>query len=134
VRRFVFAACLVSLVTVSSLSTADVLPRLYKSGAAKPVLIIGDSVAHGAGGERGLGISGWIARFTGLPIVNRGVNGARTRNVRALLHGQLAQSQVRAASVIVLSIGGNDRISPLDHFHPASASYALIASRIAAGM
>jgi lysophospholipase L1-like esterase len=72
------------------------------------VVVLGDSVAHGAGDERGLGISGWLGRYTGAPITNLGVNGARTANVRALLRNESVQSQVRSASVIVLSIGGND--------------------------
>ncbi|HEV8436297.1 MAG TPA: GDSL-type esterase/lipase family protein [Thermoanaerobaculia bacterium] len=209
-----------------SVGTSDLAPVM--SGAREQVVVLGDSVAHGAGDEQGLGISGWLARYTGLPIMNLGVNGARTGNVRSLLRDRSAQSQVRAASVIVLSIGGNDlygdsiaqilarvfpnieqeitiakvhsvvgslrrlnptaridvlglynpyhhstlaawldeqvnrwdarliwsfadwqrvnvvriadllqrddRISPLDRFHPASAGYSLIASRIAAAM
>jgi len=76
--------------------------------AHSQVVVLGDSVAHGAGDEHGLGISGWLARYTGMPIENLGVNGARTANVRALLRNRSAQSRVRAASVIVVSIGGND--------------------------
>jgi len=88
-----------------SLGIGDVAPP---SGGRPQIVVLGDSVAHGAGDEHGLGISGWLARYTNMPITNLGVNGARTANVRALLRDPLAQLQVRAASVIVLSIGGND--------------------------
>lgn len=75
---------------------------------AEPIVILGDSVAHGAGDENGLGISGWLGRYTSRSIINLGINGARTANIRALLRNRSAQSQLRAASLIVLSIGGND--------------------------
>lgn len=203
-------------------------PERRDAAAAGRVVVIGDSVAHGAGDEAGLGISGWLRHYTNLPIANLGVNGARTRNIRALLRDRTIQRQIGSASLIVLSIGGNDlygdsiarivarvfpnfeqeimvlkvrsvvaslrrlnpdaridilgvynpyhhsplsawldeqvnrwdarlvwsfaawrrvnviriadvlqrddRISTLDHFHPASAGYSLIASRIAASM
>jgi lysophospholipase L1-like esterase len=100
-----FLACLACAAVAMSLGIGDVAPL---SGGRAHVVVIGDSVAHGAGDERGLGISGWLARYTGMPITNLGLNGARTGNVRALLRDRSAQVQVRAASVIVLSIGGND--------------------------
>jgi lysophospholipase L1-like esterase len=225
VRRVFFAFLACAAVAIS-VGTSDFAPAM--NGAREQVVVLGDSVAHGAGDEHGLGIAGWLARYTRIPIANLGVNGARTANVRALLRDRSAQSQVRAASVIVLSIGGNDlygdsiarvlarvfpnieqeitiakvhsvvaslrrlnptaridilglynpyhhstlaawldeqvnrwdarliwsfaasprvnvvriddllhrddRISPIDHFHPASSGYSLIASRIAASM
>lgn len=87
-----------------SVGTADLAPA--SGGGA--VVILGDSVAHGAGDEHGLGISGWLSRYASFPVVNLGVNGARTANVRAMLRGRAVQAQVRSASVIILSIGGND--------------------------
>ena len=86
----------------------DHAPHVSDTSARQSVVVLGDSVAYGAGDERGLGIGGWLARYTRLPIVNLGVNGARTTNVRALLRDRSAQAKVRSASLIILSIGGND--------------------------
>ena len=58
------------------------------------LLVIGDSVAHGLAPHLG--------------AANLGINGARTRNVLALLQRADAQAAVRVADTIVLSIGGND--------------------------
>ena len=217
-----FIACAVVAISVG---TGDRLPPRIEHSR---VVVLGDSVAHGAGDEHGFGIAGWLSRYARLPIVNLGVNGARTANIRAMLQDRSTQSQIRSASLIVLSIGGNDlygdsvarvfarllpnveqeltilkvhsvvaslrrlnptaridvlglynpyhhstlaawldeqvnrwdarliwsfadsqrvnviriadllrrdeRISPIDHFHPASAGYALIASRILSSM
>jgi lysophospholipase L1-like esterase len=70
-------------------------------------VILGDSVARGAGDERRLGIAGAL-RERGAEVVNLGVDGARTTRVRQLLDGERARSAVRAADVVILSIGGND--------------------------
>lgn len=86
-----------------SIGTSD-----FPTPRGSHVVVLGDSVAHGAGDERGLGISGWLSRYAGLPVINLGLNGARTANVRAMLRDRSTQSQVRSASLIVLSIGGND--------------------------
>jgi len=104
----VVLVCIACAAVAISLGTSDLAPTGNGQPARSQVVVLGDSVAHGAGDERGLGISGWLARYTGMPITNLGLNGARTANVRALLRDRSAQLQVRAASVIILSIGGND--------------------------
>lgn len=78
-------------------------------------VILGDSVARGAGDESGGdGITGALRgqlRSHGLPsatVANLGINGARTGDVRRLLARAAARSAVRTADVIVLSAGGND--------------------------
>ncbi|MGN6184100.1 MAG: GDSL-type esterase/lipase family protein, partial [Thermoanaerobaculia bacterium] len=71
------------------------------------IVVLGDSVAHGAGDERVGGIT--RALRSALPVasvVNLGVNGARTTNVLALLSHR--DSDVARADVVILSIGGND--------------------------
>jgi lysophospholipase L1-like esterase len=70
---------------------------------ASRLIVIGDSVAYGAGDESGRG--GLAGR---LGARNAGVNGARTRNVLALLEQPSMQSALGAAKGVVLSIGGND--------------------------
>lgn len=77
-------------------------------------VILGDSVARGAGDERGQGIAGSLDRqlrilgVTAAPVANLGINGARTNNVRRLLSGDSARRAIGNADVVVVSIGGND--------------------------
>jgi lysophospholipase L1-like esterase len=70
-------------------------------------VVLGDSVARGAGDERGLGIAGSLSE-RGAEVVNLGIDGARTRGVRELLASQRARAALRTADFVVLSIGGND--------------------------
>lgn len=77
-------------------------------------LILGDSLARGAGDEQGLGIAGRLdqelkrrgvkARRT----YNLGVNGARTADLIRQLDAANVQELLRQSNVIVISIGGND--------------------------
>ncbi len=117
-RRIVVVALLfVSVVAVRVWTHANGMRRI----AAAPALlddrvtravVLGDSVARGAGDEHGLGIAGWLDReLRGLdaaPVVNLGVNGARTFHVRGLLARDATRRAVRAADLIIISIGGND--------------------------
>lgn len=67
------------------------------------IVVLGDSVAHGAGDETRRGIAGNLAH-----AINLGINGARTSNVLHLLTLDDAKRAIRTAQAIVLSIGGND--------------------------
>jgi lysophospholipase L1-like esterase len=77
-------------------------------------VILGDSLARGAGDERGLGIAGRLdaelrrrnvrARRT----YNLGVNGARTNDLLRQLESANVQQLLRDANTIIVSIGGND--------------------------
>ncbi len=77
-------------------------------------LIVGDSLARGAGDEIGLGIPGRLdqeLRRRGVRAkrtVNLGINGARTADLLRQLDGGNVQSLIAGANVIVVSIGGND--------------------------
>jgi lysophospholipase L1-like esterase len=106
VKRLIVVATAVACIV--SMSTALSDPPVRSAAVSNRVVVIGDSVARGAGDENGLGICGWLARVTHSSIGNLGVNGARTRNIRALLLNRSVQRKVRSASLIVLSIGGND--------------------------
>jgi lysophospholipase L1-like esterase len=68
------------------------------------IVIVGDSVAHGAGDETGRGIAGNLPGS----VSNLGINGARTIHVLRLLRTPAARSVIAASDAIVLSIGGND--------------------------
>lgn len=77
-------------------------------------VILGDSLARGAGDERGLGIPGRLdaelkrrnvrARRT----YNLGINGSRTADLLRQLESENVQQILRDANVIIVSIGGND--------------------------
>jgi lysophospholipase L1-like esterase len=67
------------------------------------IILMGDSVAHGAGDESG---GGGIAGRLG--AINAGINGARTWNVMALLGRRSMRGILAEADAVVLSIGGND--------------------------
>ena len=77
-------------------------------------VILGDSLARGAGDERGLGISGRLdhelrtRRIRAAVTTNLGVNGARTPDLLRQLDSATVQSIVRISNVVIISIGGND--------------------------
>ena len=77
-------------------------------------VVLGDSVARGAGDEKGLGLPGRLdhqLRAMGVPAgvtLNLGINSGRTSNVRQLLRQRKARAEVSRADVIVISLGGND--------------------------
>lgn len=105
-RRPIFIALLLlaAVAAVFPRHTPAPLPPRPDDGVFRTV-ILGDSVARGAGDERQLGIGGFLR---GMDVVNLGVNGARTANVQAVLKGSVARSAVLGADVVILSIGGND--------------------------
>ena len=77
-------------------------------------LLLGDSLARGAGDERGLGIAGRLddeLRRRGIRArrtYNLGVNGARTQDLLRQLDAPNVQELLRQSNTIVISIGGND--------------------------
>ena len=72
------------------------------------VVVLGDSVARGAGDETGRGIAGALGAITNARVENLGINGGRTANVLQLMAKPAARKAVRNAQLIVVSIGGND--------------------------
>ena len=77
-------------------------------------IIVGDSLARGAGDERGLGIGGRLDQelkrrgVNARRTYNLGVNGARTADLLRQLDAANVQELLRQSNVIVVSIGGND--------------------------
>lgn len=77
-------------------------------------VILGDSLARGAGDERGLGIAGRLdeeLRRRGVRArrtYNLGVNGSRTNDLLRQLESRNVQGLLRDANVVIVSIGGND--------------------------
>lgn len=77
-------------------------------------ILLGDSLARGAGDPTGLGISGRLddeLRRRGIRArrtYNLGVNGARTQDLLRQLEAANVQELLKQSNTIILSIGGND--------------------------
>jgi lysophospholipase L1-like esterase len=88
--------------------------RLSLNDGAVRAVILGDSVARGAGDESGQGIAGSLTRLLDerfadrVVVENLGIDGARTANVRHLVSSGSVRSSIEAADIVVVSIGGND--------------------------
>jgi lysophospholipase L1-like esterase len=95
-------------VTLAALLAVLITVYAAPAASAQRVVILGDSVAHGAGDETGNGIAGALSAITGKRVENLGINGARTFHVLRHLAKPATREAVRRADVIVLSIGGND--------------------------
>ena len=93
------------IAAVAIIVTACAVPVHRASGPLR-VLVIGDSVAHGAGDETGRGIAGALDRMLthAAPVANYGINGARTLDVMRAM----SAFPIETADVVVMSIGGND--------------------------
>ena len=113
-----FAYGFASYVTGNRGEPVDFLPRPV-SAAPQPrqlvmPVILGDSLARGAGDERGLGIPGRLdaeLRRRGIRArrtYNLGVNGARTRDLLRQLESANVQRILGESNTIIVSIGGND--------------------------
>lgn len=78
------------------------------------ILILGDSVANGAGDEARIGLSGHLdaeltrAGIAHTPTINAAMNGARTWHMASRLRDRKVRDEVKHATVLVVSIGGND--------------------------
>jgi lysophospholipase L1-like esterase len=77
-------------------------------------IILGDSLARGAGDAAGLGIAGRLdeelrtRKIRAQRTYNVAVNGARTADLLVVLDRPNVQRLLREANVIIVSIGGND--------------------------
>jgi len=91
----------------------EITAALPLNDGVRRVVVLGDSVARGAGDEKGLGLPGWLhydlrAKAADVVTLNLGINGGRTFNVARLLRDPRARSSVAQADLVVMSIGGND--------------------------
>jgi lysophospholipase L1-like esterase len=101
-------------------SPVDFIPTAAeRTAAAVPStkiapIILGDSLARGAGDETGLGISGRLddelrrRKIAARRTYNVAVNGARTNDLLQTLDRPNIQQLLRESNVIIVSIGGND--------------------------
>lgn len=102
--------------TPVDISPAAMAPAVTATAPPEEVaaMIVGDSLARGAGDEKGLGIPGRLdaelkqrgikARRT----YNVAVSGAKTRDLLAVLDRPNVQGMMRESNVVIVSIGGND--------------------------
>ncbi len=104
----------IATAVVVSTNREKIARPVHSSNGALRVIVLGDSVAHGAGDEQQLGLPGWLDRelrakssVVGATL-NFGIDGARIANVVRALHEPAVRAAVGQSDVIVLSVGGND--------------------------
>ena len=87
---------------------------LPQKGNALSLLIIGDSIARGAGDETGRGFSFYLPQElknkTPKDVVAHaaGIDGLQTDGLVALVQGENLKPAIAAADLVLISIGGND--------------------------
>jgi lysophospholipase L1-like esterase len=118
VAASVFAYGFVAYLRGDTGTAVDAAPAQAPAKAAPAQLIapiiLGDSLARGAGDETGLGISGRLddelrrRKLRARRTYNVGVNGARTADLLSLLERPNVRQLLRESNVIIVSIGGND--------------------------
>jgi lysophospholipase L1-like esterase len=106
------------------LSSAPVpaAPAAARPAAARKLapLLLGDSLAHGAGDESGLGIGGHLdqeledRRIAAEKTVNLAIDGARTPGLIEQLTHRNVQLVVARSQPVIVSIGGNDLFGAAD--------------------
>lgn len=100
-------------VAATSRALAGAEPAAVERRVIAPI-ILGDSLARGAGDERGLGIAGRLdaeleqRRIPARRTYNVAVSGARTRDLLEILERPNVQELLRDSNTIIVSIGGND--------------------------
>jgi lysophospholipase L1-like esterase len=78
------------------------------------VVLLGDSLAYGAGDESRKGLAGRLEEhleargIAAVKTTNLGLNGAQTSDILAKLRQARVRSAVAHADAVVLSIGAND--------------------------
>jgi lysophospholipase L1-like esterase len=100
----------------------DVAPVRTVTAPAKELvpLILGDSLARGTGDESGRGIPGRLdeelrtRRIRARRTLNLGINGAKTPDLLRQLESPSVRRLISEASVVIVSIGGNDLWSGAD--------------------
>ena len=119
VATLIFGAGLVSFLRGDTGTPVDLVapPKpvapVEPQGVVMP-MIVGDSLARGTGDETGLGIGGRLndelkrRKIPHRPVVNIGINGARTGDLLQQLEGHNVDVLLSQANVIIISIGGND--------------------------
>src|SRR5712691_1117353 len=94
--------------------------RIAKPAGRRILLVVGDSLARGTGDEQGRGFAADVSDLLGrrgpVELVNLGVNGAESGDVRTSVESASFRDIAATADWILLSAGGND----LSHAVPAA--------------
>lgn len=99
--------------TPVNIPSPKALPPAGSTTTIVPI-ILGDSLAHGAGDEAGLGIAGRLVEdlrarhIATKDAVNLAVDGARTPDLLDFLRKRNVRVLLSQSNVIIVSIGGND--------------------------
>jgi lysophospholipase L1-like esterase len=89
-------------------------PSVVNDDGSFRMVALGDSLTRGTGDESGKGYTGYLTELLKektkqeMVMDNLGVNGQTSRQLAAQLGREEVQAQVKAADVLLLSIGGND--------------------------
>lgn len=118
ISAIVFGLGFYSYVSGNTGTAVNIAPRATATAPAAratvAALIVGDSLARGAGDETGLGIGGRLdeelerRKVSARKTVNIGINGARTNDLLRQLENANVRALIAEANVVVISIGGND--------------------------
>jgi len=96
--------------------------RVARPAGRRVLLVVGDSLASGTGDEQGRGfaadVSDLLARRGPVELINLGVNGAESQDVRTSVDSASLRALASSADWILLSAGGND----LSHAVPGAAA------------
>ena len=100
-------------------------PQPAKNGERR-ILVIGDSLARGAGDETGRGfaldvLQSWRKRGPAV-VTNLGVGGSESPEVRELAESPTVRARAAEADLILLSVGGNDLSHAASAFGDRSAT------------
>lgn len=95
------------------------------------ILIVGDSLARGAGDDSGSGLGGHLgAAFPGAEVVNLAIDGATTLDLAERIRRPSIRAVAAQSQVIVISIGGNDLFrasrGAAGAFEPANATMEVL--------
>jgi lysophospholipase L1-like esterase len=115
----VFAYGFIAYLRGDTGAPVDFIPRATVAAEAAPraevaPIILGDSLARGAGDPSGLGIGGRLddelrrRKVNARRTYNVAVNGARTPQLLELIDRPNVQQLLAQSNVIIVSIGGND--------------------------
>jgi lysophospholipase L1-like esterase len=101
------------LLVLALITTACARPPARVAGPTR-ILVLGDSVAHGAGDESGRGLAADIDRELARlgiahdAVIDAAINGSRTWQLASAVVQPRVRELVARADAIVVSIGGND--------------------------
>lgn len=112
-QRKMIAAGSAAIFAVSAAVSAAPQLSAMTVGGDTSIVILGDSISSGYALQEGeLGYYDYLADAYHCTLANHAVSGATTSDLLAKLNDDAVKSDVSAADLICLSIGGNDLLQP----------------------